>query len=92
LDLAWRFESPHLPLPLPGRLVRDFGPVVETLVLLIGSTPSMICAFAAPWLVSLSVTSNRGTYRSALSSLRKSVWPLTGYAGAAPAHQAYGPF
>ena len=33
LGLAWRFESPHLAFPLPGRLVRDLGPVVESLVL-----------------------------------------------------------
>jgi hypothetical protein len=31
--MARRFEPPHLPFPLPGRLVRDFGPVVEPLVL-----------------------------------------------------------
>ena len=33
LGLARGFVSAHLPLPLPGRLVRDLGPVVESLVL-----------------------------------------------------------
>ena len=31
--MARRFEAPHLTFPLPGRLVRDLGPVVESLVL-----------------------------------------------------------
>ena len=29
LGLCHRFEAPHLPLALPGRLVGDFNPVVE---------------------------------------------------------------
>ena len=33
LDLTWRFESPHLAFPLPARLVRDLGPIVEPPVL-----------------------------------------------------------
>jgi hypothetical protein len=28
LGLASRFESTHLPLPLPGRLMRTFGAIV----------------------------------------------------------------
>ena len=31
LRLTWRFESSHLSLPLPRRLVRDFGSVVLVL-------------------------------------------------------------
>ena len=32
LRLPYRFESPHPPLPEPGRLMRLFGPVILILI------------------------------------------------------------
>ena len=32
LKLAGRLEAPHLALPLAGRLMRDFGPVIRILI------------------------------------------------------------
>ena len=33
LCVTWRFESPHLPLSLPGRLMRVFRPIIFPFVL-----------------------------------------------------------
>jgi hypothetical protein len=68
--VSWRFESPHAPLTLAGRLVGILGAIVKIAVWpIFGTQPDP--PLHRTMLYSLSVTITRGTYVNPLSRFRK---------------------